>query len=67
MFRNFRGHIFVCFVYSKNLKHYEKRLQQAAVPDGYKKRSSLEFLKTHRKTPLPESLFDEVVGFQPAT
>ena len=41
---------------------------QKQPPDGFCKKSySWKFCKTHRKTPVPESLFNKVAGPRPAT
>ena len=60
----------VCSAYSNNLKHYEKRLQQKILP--FRSSPCQMFIKrefkTHRKTNVPKSLFDEVGSFlQPAS
>ena len=73
MFKNFRGYMaqllhgktVVCYVYSKILRHYKKRLlQKILFFRGI--RSQKVFLRRIRKIPVPESLFDEVAGFQSA-
>ena len=54
------------FVYSKNLKDYEKRLKQKMLlfrctrSQMFIKKIFLKFLKPHRETTVPEFLFDEV-------
>ena len=60
------GKTVVCSVYSKILRHYKKRLlQKILFFRGI--RSQKVFLRRIRKIPVPESLFDEVAGFQSAT
>ena len=60
------------FVYSENLKHYEKRFQQKILlfrssrSQMFIKNFPSESLKTHEKTSVPESLFDPVAGFKPS-
>ena len=73
MFKNFRGYMaqllhgktVVCSVYSKILRQYKKRLLQKILFFRCI-RSQKIFLRRIRKTPVPDSLFDEVAGFHSA-
>ena len=57
------GKTVVCSVYSKIVRHCKKRLLQKIL-FFRGSRSQKVFLRRIRKTPVPESLFDEVAGFQ---